>query len=88
MNKPELAKEIACKAGMTKSDSAKFIDAFIEVVGETVAEGDSVDLKGFGSFFLKKREARKGMAFGKEIDMPASKTVGFKAGKTLKDAVN
>ena len=88
MNKTELVKELASKAGMTQKGSALWLDTFQDVVARTLIAGDSVDIMGFGNFFLKKRDARKGKAFGKEIDMPASKSVGFKAGKTLKDAVN
>jgi nucleoid DNA-binding protein len=88
MNKTELVKTIAVNAGMTQKESAKFLDAFQMVITDAVASGDSVDIMGFGSFSLRKRDARKMVSFGKEIEVPASKTVGFKAGKTLKDAVN
>ena len=88
MNKAELVKEMAKISGMTQKDSAKSLDAFQEAASNALAAGDEVALMGFGNFFLKKRDARTGLAFGKEIDMPASKSVGFKPGKTLKDAVN
>jgi len=88
MNKTELVKRMANIANASQKESAKFVDAFQEAVTDALISGGSVDIMGFGSFFLKKRDARTGMAFGKEIDMPASKTVGFKPGKTLKDAVN
>jgi len=88
MNKTELVKRMANIANTTQKECAEFWETFQEAVTDVLASGDSVDIMGFGSFFLKKREARTGLAFGKEIDMPASKTVGFKPGKTLKDAVN
>jgi len=88
MNKTELVKEMAIRNGLTQRDNAKVLETFVATVGEVVSLGDEVSIMGFGSFFLKKRDARKGMAFGKEIDIPASKSVGFKPGKSLKDAVN
>jgi DNA-binding protein HU-beta len=88
MNKNELVKTMASISGMTQKDSAKALDAFMETIGNAVSVGGSVDITGFGSFSLRKRDARKMVSFGKEIEVPASNTVGFKAGKTLKDAVN
>lgn len=87
MNKSELVKELACRTGFTQKDSGKFLDALTETIGEVVATGDDVAILGFGSFYLKRRDARKGLSFGKECYIPASRSVGFKAGKGLKDAV-
>lgn len=87
MNKSELVKELALKTETTQRASGEFLDAFAEVVGEAVSQGDVVAILGFGNFYLKKRDARKVIAFGKEVEVPASKSVGFRAGKGLKDAV-
>ena len=59
-------------------------------VKNALAEGDKIQLIGFGTFEVKGRKARKGRnpQTGKEIDIPASNTPVFKAGKALKDSVN
>lgn len=90
MNKTELVKELAHKAGMTQKDCGRFLDSFTELVGEVVSQGDDISILGFGNFYLKRLDARKGRnpKTGEEIDIPASKSVGFKAGKGLKEAVN
>jgi DNA-binding protein HU-beta len=91
MNKTELVKEIAEKSGSTLKDAGKFLDSFIEVTTKTLSKGkEDVVLVGFGTFSVTKRAARIGRNFqtGKPIKVPASKSVKFKVGKTLKDAVN
>ncbi len=86
MNKGELVKELAYKTGLTQKDSGKFLDALTETIGEVV-QGEDIVIMGFGTFYFRERAARKGIAFGQEVDIPASKSVGFRAGKTLKEAV-
>ncbi|MCX7780285.1 MAG: HU family DNA-binding protein [Negativicutes bacterium] len=90
MNKTELIASVAEKAGMTKKDAEKAINALFSSVEEALAKEDKVQIIGFGTFEVKTREARKGRnpQTGKEITIPASKTPVFKAGKGLKDAVN
>jgi DNA-binding protein HU-beta len=90
MNKTELVAAMADKAGLTKKDAEKALNAFTEVVTETIAAGDKVQLIGFGGFDTVVRAARKGknLHTGKEIDIPESKAPRFKAGQPLKDAVN
>jgi DNA-binding protein HU-beta len=70
-------------------DGEEFLQAFVEVVEKALAEGDDVALVGFGTFSVAERSARIGRNFktGKAIQVPASKTVKFKPGKNLKDAV-
>lgn len=89
MNKGDLVSAMAEVTGMTKKDTAAAVDAFIEVVSETLEKGEDVALVGFGTFKVKERAARKGRnpQTGAEIDIPASNVVSFKVGKTLKDAV-
>ena len=89
MNKGDLVSAMAEVTGMTKKDTAAAVDAFIEVVSETLEKGEDVALVGFGTFKVKERAARKGRnpQTGEEIDIPASNVVFFKVGKTLKDAV-
>ena len=90
MNKSELIAAIAAKTGETKKNAEATVNAFIDVVTETLVKGDKVQLVGFGSFEVKKRAARKGRnpQTKEEIKIPASKAPVFKAGKALKTSVN
>jgi DNA-binding protein HU-beta len=90
MNKSELIDAVADSADMTKADAAKAIDAFVNVVGDTLKEGDQITLVGFGTFLVRHREARSGRnpRTGETIQIAASNVPSFKAGKALKDAVN
>jgi DNA-binding protein HU-beta len=90
MNKTEIAKAITDESGLAVKDSEEFLQAFVEVVEKALAEGDDVVLVGFGTFSVAERSARIGRNFktGKAIQVPASKTVKFKPGKSLKDSVN
>ena len=89
MNKGELIKEISEKSGITAKDTEKTINAFVEVVTESMARGNDINLIGFGTFSVAKRAARIARNFKTKelINVPASKTVKFKIGKKLKDAV-
>jgi DNA-binding protein HU-beta len=90
MNRAELTAAMAAHADLTKADAGRALDAFCEAVTAALSRGDDVALVGFGTFAVKAREARTGRnpATGAEIQIPASRTVGFKPGKQLKDAVN
>ncbi len=90
MNKAELIAAIAAKTGATKKSAEEAVNAFVDVVTETLKKGDKVQLVGFGSFEVIKRAARKGRnpQTKEEIKIPASKAPKFKAGKALKDLVN
>ena len=90
MNKSELIAAIAAKTGATKKDAEASVNAFVDVVTETLTKGDKVQLVGFGSFEVRKRAARKGRnpQTKEEIKIPASKSPVFKAGKALKELVN
>ena len=90
MNKSELIAAIAAKTGETKKSAEAALNAFTDVVTETLVKGDKVQLVGFGSFEVRKRAARKGRnpQTKEEIKIPASKAPVFKAGKALKDLVN
>ena len=89
MNKTELIANIAAKAGLSKKDAEKALNAFIGSVEEALIKGDKVQLVGFGSFETRERAARKGRnpQTKKEITIPASKAPVFKAGKAFKDAI-
>lgn len=90
MNKSDLIAALAAKTGSTKKDAEATLNAFVDVVTETLVKGDKVQLVGFGSFEVRKRAARKGRnpQTKEEIKIPASKAPVFKAGKALKDLVN
>ena len=90
MNKAELVQAMAAKTEQTKKVTEETLNAFVDVITETLKKGDKVQLVGFGSFEVVKRAARKGKnpQTGEEIKIPASKAPKFKAGKALKDAVN
>ena len=90
MNKADLIAARAAKTGDTKKVAEASVNAFVDVVTETLKKGDKVQLVGFGSFEVRKRAARKGRnpQTKEEIKIPASKAPVFKAGKALKDLVN
>ena len=90
MNKTELIEAIAAKTGDSKKATTEALNAFIEVVSETMKNNDKVQLVGFGTFEVRNRAARKGKnpQTGAEIKIPTCKAPAFKAGKALKDIVN
>ncbi|MBE7044281.1 MAG: HU family DNA-binding protein [Ruminococcaceae bacterium] len=90
MNKTELVAAIAEKAGLSKKDAEKALGATIDAISAALAEGDKVQLVGFGTFEVRAREARTGKnpRTGEAIKIAASKAPAFKAGKALKDIVN
>ena len=91
MNKTELIAAIAAKTGETKKDAEATLNAFVNVVSETLAKGDKVQLVGFGTFETRERAARQGRNPRdpqQVINIPASKAPVFKAGKGLKDIIN
>lgn len=85
MNKAELIDAIAASAKISKADSKKALDGFIESTTKALKKGDRVALVGFGSFSVTQRSARKGRnpQTGKEITIKAKKVVKFKAGAEL-----
>ena len=87
MNKVTLVAKIAEKSGLSKKQAELALGAFIDSVTEAHQEGDTVQLMGFGTFEVKERAARTGRnpSTGATIEIPASKTPTFKAGKGLRD---
>lgn len=90
MNRKELVDALSAKTDSTKADAERNIAALIEIITATLKKGDSVSLVGFGSFEVRKRAARIGRnpKTGAELKIKASKVPAFKAGATLKAAVN
>lgn len=90
MNKHELISAIAQGAELTKKDAEKALAAAVKAISNALAEGDKVQIVGFGTFEIRERAARTGKnpRTGEMIDIAASKVPAFKAGKALKDLVN
>lgn len=90
MTKNELAAMVADKADISKEKANEVINAMTDEITAALARDEAVSLIGFGTFTQRQRSARKGKnpQTGAEIDIPASKSVGFKAGKALKASVN
>ncbi len=90
MNKSEFVNAIAEETGFSKADSTRAVDGLVDVITAALKDGDSIALVGFGTFSVKRREARTGRnpRTGEAIQIKASNIPGFKAGKALKDAVN
>ena len=88
--KTELVKIIADKTGIAQKQVSECLNAFTETVTEKLAEGDKIQLTGFGTFMTRKRESREGRnpGTGETITIPAGVTPVFKAGKVLKEKVN
>ena len=90
MNRKELIEALATKTGSTKADADRNIAALIEIITATLKKGDNIALVGFGSFEVRKRAARTGRnpQTGAVLKIKAAKVPAFKAGATLKAAVN
>lgn len=90
MNKTELIEAIAKESGLKKKDAEAALVAFVDVVEKALADGEKVQLVGFGTFETKTRAAREGRnpKTGETIKIAASKYPAFSAGKAFKDKVN
>ena len=90
MNKSDLIAAVAAKTGDTKKNAEASINALIDVIAESLKDGEKIQVVGFGSFEVRERAVRKGRnpQTGKEMKIAAKKAPVFKAGKALKDAVN
>ena len=89
MNKSELVKSIAEKTELTQKDSAKALEALLDTIQKALANGEKVQLIGFGSFEVRNRKERKVISPStrKEIVVPAAKVPAFKPGKSFKEAI-
>ena len=90
MNKTELIKKVAADCELTQKDAAAAVDSVLTSIVNSLAAREPVTLIGFGTFTCTHRNARTGRnpATGKTIEIPASNTPVFKAGKAFKDKVN
>jgi DNA-binding protein HU-beta len=90
VNKNDLVSAIAASTGISKSDGAHAVDAILNSIAGALKDGDEVRLPGFGTFSVRQRKASEGRnpRTGEPIQIPASKIPKFKAGKSLKEALN
>ena len=90
MTKAEFVDRVAAEAGLSKADATKSVDAFMDVVKETLSRGGEINFTGFGKFSVADRGARQGVnpQTGDRIQIPASRVPRFSAGAGLKGAVN
>ena len=88
-NKAELVSAVAEKTGLSSKDAGAALDALLAEITEALKKGERVALAGFGTFSVGARAARQGRnpQTGATIEIPASKSAKFKAGKSLKDAI-
>ena len=90
VSKVALIEEIAQKMGVSKSQAEVFVNTLVDTITKHLTKGTEVNITGFGAFRISKRKARKGVnpQTGQPMQIPASTTVSYKAGKTLKEAVS
>ncbi len=90
MNKNELVDAVATATELKKSEATKVVDSVFDAITDALTKGDEVRLVGFGTFSVAERKAGEGRnpRTGEKIAITASKSAKFKAGKTLKDALN
>lgn len=89
MNKTDFINAVSEKSGLSKADAKKAVEAFVETVSNELKEGGKVALLGFGAFSVSEKAARKGVnpKTKEPIEIPARKSVKFKAGAELNDLI-
>ena len=89
MTKSELSSKVAAEASLSGAAADRAVNAVFSAIADALANGETVALTGFGTFTVKKREARQGRnpRTGESISIAAANVPSFKAGKTLRDAV-
>jgi DNA-binding protein HU-beta len=89
MNKSELINELSEETTYSKKDVTRVVDSLTRIIGRTLKKGEKVSITGFGSFWLSRRPARKGInpATKQRIDLPEVSVPRFKPGKNLREVV-
>jgi DNA-binding protein HU-beta len=89
MQKTDFIKAVAERAGMSQKETRLVVEAMLDVIQDTLKQGEKVTLTGFGTFEVRYRQAREGVnpQTRAKINIPATKTPGFSASSTLKEAV-
>ena len=90
MTKAELVEEVSRVSDLTKKHSEVIVDTVFKSIIDALHRGEKIELRGFGSFRLRKREPRKGRnpKTGDKVDVPPKKVPYFKPGKELKELIN
>jgi integration host factor subunit beta len=90
MTKAELVEKVANQINLTKKQTEVIVNTVFQSITDSLAEGDKVELRGFGSFRIRERNPRVGRnpKSGEKVDVPAKKVPFFKAGKELKELVD
>ena len=90
MTRSELNSIMAYKHGLTRNEATAAVDIVFENIATTLAKGERVELRGFGSFFGKRHEAREGRnpKTGELVHVPAKRLVAFRTGKALRERVD
>ena len=90
MTKAELVEDVARAAELTKKDAERLVEIVFESIIESLNQGEKIELRGFGSFRIRKRNARQGRnpKTGENVSVPAKRIPYFKPSKELKDLVN
>ena len=90
MTKAELVEEVARAAELTKKDSEVIVDEVFKNIIQALNRGEKIELRGFGSFRVRQRDARRGRnpKTGEPVDIPAKRVPYFKPGKELKELIN
>jgi integration host factor beta subunit len=89
MTKAEIVEHIAQTTGLTKTDTALVVEGMIETLKRALIDGDTIEIRGFGTFKIKERAARRARnpRTGEPVDIPAKFVPTFKPSRELKDAV-
>ena len=90
MTKADLVEQVASEAEMTKKDAEQLVEIIFESIIGALNEDEKIELRGFGSFRVRQRGARKGRnpKTGASVDIPAKRVAYFKPGKELKEVIN
>lgn len=90
MTKADLVEIVAREADMTKKDVEQLVEIIFDSIVSTLNKGEKIELRGFGSFRVRERNARKGRnpKTGEPVEIPAKRVAYFKPGKDLKDIIN
>ena len=88
MNKAQLISTLASTTNLTRRDADVAVNSIFNLIIEQLRQGDKVQIVGFGCFEVRERPARKGPMTGEAIDIDATRSVAFKPGKSIKDAMD
>lgn len=90
MTKADLVESVAKEAEMTKKDAEQLVEIIFDSIVSTLNKGEKIELRGFGSFRVRHRNARKGRnpKTGEAVNIPAKRVAYFKPGKDLKELIN